>query len=204
MAHTPSRPVPDTLLNLTGYYRLTVEQYHTMIRTGVLIESEPVELLEGHLVNVPRPLSPRAAATRTRVNKVLIGMQWNGWLSFPLGALTLADSEPEPDFSIVRGDERMYATRFPGPGEIGLVGEVSESSITFDRIEKGRIYARAGIPVYWIVNVADKRIEVYTNPDATANPPAYTTRTDYAPGSGVPVTLDGAAVGTIAVSDLIP
>jgi Uma2 family endonuclease len=54
------------------------------------------------------------------------------------------------------------------------------------RIEKGRVYARAGIPVYWIVNVADKRIEVYTNPDATANPPVYTTRTDYAPGTAVP------------------
>jgi Uma2 family endonuclease len=116
----------------------------------------------------------------------------------------LTDSEPEPDFSFVRGDERTYLTRFPGPGEIGLVGEVSDSSLQFDRTEKGRIYARAGIPVYWIINVADRQIEVYTNPDTTANPPAYTTRTDYKPGDTVPITLDGNAAGTILTAELLP
>jgi Uma2 family endonuclease len=201
---TPSRPVPTTLLSLTGFYQLTVEQYRKMIDAGVLVTGEPLELLEGYLVNSPRPLSPRAASIRTRVHYAFHDMELSGWSFFLLGALTLADSEPEPDFSIVRGDERTYSSRFPGPGEIGLVGEVSESSLQFDRIEKGRIYARAGIPAYWIVNVADKQIEVYSDPDTNANPPAYKTRTDYKPGDAVPITLDGRLAGTIPASELLP
>jgi Uma2 family endonuclease len=201
---TASRPVPSTLLNMTGFYRLTVEQYHTMIRAGGFVESEPVELLEGYLVNSPRPNSPLVATARTLINSALFATTWSGWLYFPLGALTLTDSEPEPDFSIVRGDDRTYITRFPAPGEIGLVGEVSDSSLPFDRTDKGRIYARAGIPVYWVVNVVDRQIEVYSDPDPTANPPAYRARTDYRPGDTVPITLGGAVVGTIAAGDLLP
>lgn len=201
---TASRLVPSTLLGLAGFYQLTVEQYRKMIAAGVFIECEPVELLEGYLVNSPRPLSPLAAATRSLVHKTLLTAEPPGWLFFPLGALTLADSEPEPDFSIVRGDERTYSTRFPSPGEIGLVGEVSESSLQFDRTEKGRIYARAGIPVYWVVNVVDKQIEVYSDPDTAANPPAYRTRADYTPGDSVPITLDSQPVGSIPASELLP
>lgn len=201
---TASRPVPATLLNLPGFYRLTVEQYRKMIQVGVLIESDPVELLEGYLVNAPRPLSPRAATTRTLAINKLIHFERVGWPFFPLGALTLTDSEPEPDFSIVRGVDADYRVRFPGLGEIGLVGEVSESSLAFDRRDKGRIYARAGIPVYWIINVADQQIEVYSDPNSSANPPAYRTRTDYQPGDTLPITLDGQAAGTISVSELLP
>lgn len=201
---TASRPVPDTLLKLKGFYRLSVDQYHAMIRAGVFVESEPVELLEGYLVDSPRPLSPRAAVARTRVHKALFRVEPAGWAFFPLGALTLSDSEPEPDFSIVRSNADSYRIRFPGPGEIGLVGEVSESSLAFDRSEKGRMYARAGIAVYWVVNVIDRQVEVYTDPDTTAEVPAYRTRTDYRPGQDVPVVLDSVAAATIPVSELVP
>jgi Uma2 family endonuclease len=84
------------------------------------------------------------------------------------------------------------------------VAEVADSSLHIDRHEKGRIYARAGIPVYWIVNVVDKQIEVYTDPDPTANPPAYRTRTDYKPGDQLPVTLHGKQAATIAVTEMLP
>ena len=201
---TPSRPVPTTLWNLAGFYRLTVGQYRKMIDAGVFSECEPVELLEGYLVNSPRPLTPRAATTRSRINKVFNNMRWEGWCYYPLSSLTLTESEPEPDFSIVRGVDEDYSERFPGLNDIGLVGEISESSLAFDRTEKGRVYARAGIPVYWIVNVADRQVEVYIDPDTAANPPAYRTRTDYKPGDTVPITLDGTQAGTIGVSELLP
>jgi Uma2 family endonuclease len=127
-----------------------------------------------------------------------------GWFLQVQGAIALGASEPEPDGALLRGDETTCDGRLPTATDIGLLIEISDSTLAFDRRDKGRIYARAGIPVYWIVNVADKQIEVYTDPDATAEPPAYRTRTDYKPGDQLPVTLDGNPAGTIAVSDLLP
>ena len=82
-----------------------------------------------------------------------------------------------------------------------MVVEVSDSTLDFDRRDKGRIYARAGIPVYWIVNVVDLQIEVFTNPDPAANAPAYTASAVYLPGQTVPLMLDRVAVATIPVDE---
>ncbi|HVK17875.1 MAG TPA: Uma2 family endonuclease, partial [Fimbriiglobus sp.] len=94
--------------------------------------------------------------------------------------------------------------RHPGAGDIGIIIEVSDSTLAFDRRDKGRIYARAGIPVYWVVNVADRQVEVYTDPQPGATPPAYAARTDYPPGQNVPIVLDGQVAATISAADLLP
>ena len=62
-------------------------------------------------------------------------------------------------------------------------------------------YGRAGIPVYWIVNLRDSQVEVYTDPDPAGG---YRSRVDYRPGDDVPVVIDGQVVGRIAVTDLLP
>ena len=80
---------------------------------------------------------------------------------------------------------------------------MSDSSVGRDRGIKKRLYARAGVGLYWIVNLADRRVEVYTSPAAT-DPPDYATRTDYGPDDAVPVVLDGVAVGAIRVADVLP
>jgi Uma2 family endonuclease len=82
--------------------------------------------------------------------------------------------------------------------------EVADSSLRADRREKGQLYAQAGLSVYWIVNVEDGQIEVYTDPDPAAKPPTYLKRTDYQLGQDVPIVLDGVTVGSVPVSDLIP
>ena len=87
-----------------------------------------------------------------------------GWDLCVQSAVTLTESEPEPDFAVVRGDETAYLTRHPNAADIGLVVEVSDSALPGDRDDKGRIYAQAGIPCYWIVNINDRQIEVYTAP----------------------------------------
>jgi Uma2 family endonuclease len=86
---------------------------------------------------------------------------------------------------------------------VSLVIEVSDSSLGLDRNHKARIYARAGIPVYWVVNVVDKQIEVFTQPSGPGEAPAYAQQDVLAVGTHVPVVLDGATVGTIAVSDVM-
>jgi Uma2 family endonuclease len=67
-----------------------------------------------------------------------------------------------------------------------------------------RIYARAGIAVYWIVNLADRRIEVYTTPSGPGAAPDYAERRDYGAEEAVPVVVDGREVGRIAVGDVLP
>lgn len=81
---------------------------------------------------------------------------------------------------------------------------MSDSSLDRDQQEKAYIYARDGIPVYWIVNLIDRRVEVYTDPTGPADLPQYRTRQDYPPGAAVPVVLDGVTVGTVPVEELLP
>ena len=95
-------------------------------------------------------------------------------------------------------------TRHPSPADIGLVIEVSDTTLAADRIDKCRIYARAGIVCYWIVNLNDRQIEAYTAPSGPTASPGYGQRTDYLNGDQVPLVLDGQTVAMIAVQDLLP
>lgn len=195
-------PAPE-FLDGAGFRRLTIGEYHEMIRTGILLDGEPYELLEGWMVYKMSRGSSHDAIIQA-LFKRLLRLAPNGWDVRGQSAVTIApdDSEPEPDFALVRGDENTFRDRHPGPTDIGLLVEVAASSLRVDRVGKGRIYARAGVPVYWVVNVPEKVVEVYTQPHGTGDTAAYATRTDYAPGSAVPVTLDGAQVGTVSASDI--
>src|SRR5262249_30190275 len=127
-----------------------------------------------------------------------------GWDLRVQSAITLKESEPEPDFAVVRGDESAYLARHPGPADIGLVIEVSDSTLDGDRADKGRIYARAGIASYWIVNLIDRQVEVYTAPSGPTANPAFGQRVDYRVGDSVALVLDGASVAQVAVQELLP
>lgn len=194
---------PPPLLSMAGFVTFTPEQYHKLIDSGVIQEGEPVELLEGYLVEKPMRNPPHDGAL-TRLTYRLPPRLPPGWVTRIQCAVSLADSEPEPDGAVVRGDDTSYDARLPTASDFGVVVEVSDSSLAFDRRDKGRIYARAGIPVYWVVNIPDRRVEVYTDPDPAANPPAYRTRTDHTTGDAVPLFLDGQAAGGVPVSDLLP
>jgi Uma2 family endonuclease len=101
---------------------------------------------------------------------------------------------------VVRGDSDDYTDRHPDPGNIALIVEVAESSLSRDRGEKRDNYGRAGIPVYWIVNLVDRQLEVYANPAGGA---------DRAPTilgemESVNLTIEGQVTSPIAVADLLP
>ena len=95
-----------------------------------------------------------------------------GWCSRVQLPITLSRSEPEPDFVLARGNVRSYLTRHPAPDDAGLVVEVSNSSLNFDRTDKLRIFARGGLKCYWIVNVVDMQIEVFEQPSGPAADPS--------------------------------
>jgi Uma2 family endonuclease len=188
---------------VASFFRLTVDQYHAMIRNGTLSEDDPVELLDGYLVNKMPQNSPHGSAVE-RLTEDLGRVKPPGWRLRIQLPITLSESEPEPDAALVRGVRGAFDGRHPTPADFGIVVEVAESSLTLDRREKGRLYASAGIPIYWVVNVVDGQVEVYTDPDPAATPPAYRTRTDYRPGQDVPVVLDGTAVAAVPAADLLP
>jgi Uma2 family endonuclease len=196
-----SPPVPG-FVGMATFHRLTVEQYHQMIENGILTEDDPVELLEGYMVT-KMPRSPEHDFALTALSSRLHRLVPVMFTIRAQCAATIQESEPEPDIIVARGDEILYRHRHPGPVDTALVIEVSASSLLRDRIDKARIYARADIPVYWVVNVVDRIIEVYTQPSGPGNAPSYASRDDYPLGTTAPVELDGNTIGTIAVADVM-
>ena len=209
-ATTPPQPataVPSYGLPLqgllAGFKRFTVAEYQNLVRTGAVAEDDDLELIEGYLV-YKMGHNPPHDGTLYAVQDILVGFAARGWVYRTQMAFTLPDSEPEPDLVVARGDRRTYFARHPGPADVGIVIEVADSSLAADRADKHRIYARAGVPEFWIVNIPDRQIEVYTDPRPTADPPVYAARRDYRAGDAVPVVLDGARVGAVAVADVLP
>ena len=145
-------------------FRLTVDQYHELVRSGQLTPDDPVELLEGILTFKMPKNTPHAAGTRL-CRRTIEPLLPPGWFYDAQEPITLTDGEPEPDGIVVRGRLEDYLTRHPGPADLALVIEVADSSLDRDRGIKLRSYARAGISVYWIVNLIDRQIEVFSAPD---------------------------------------
>ena len=128
-----------------------------------------------------------------------------GWRYRSEKPITLDDSQPQPDGAIVRGVRGDSFKGHPTAAEIALVIEVSNTTLLSDRTAKLRSYARAGIPIYWIVNLIDRQIEVYTDPDPAADPePTYATRRVFVAGDGVPLVVPGSPTVTIPVASLLP
>ncbi len=181
----------------------SVARYQRMIENGILTPEDKVELLENYVV-LKMPRNPRHDSTLQRMLRPLLRALPSGWDLRVQAAVALADSQPEPDFAVVRGSAADYETRHPGPADVGLVIEVADSSLLRDQRDKTRIYARGAIPCYWIVNLVDRRIEVYSQPTGPLAVPAYASFQTYQPGDAVPLFLDGAAVGTVPAAELLP
>jgi Uma2 family endonuclease len=181
---------------------LTVEQYLRLFDAGILTEDDRVELIDG-LIMAQLPRGPEHDYALMVLSSRLFSLASDTFVVRSRSALILPTSVPEPDFVLARGRREMYRHRHIAYSDTALAMEVSALSLLRDRTDKSRIYARAGIPVYWVVNVIDKVIEVYTQPSGQVPAPAYGKRDDYAIGTAVPVVLDGQTVGTIAVADVM-
>lgn len=195
--------VPPPFQAMTAFRTFSVTDYRRLIDAGFLTDEDRVELLEGHLV-MKMPANPPHNSAVTRLNTRLVRICPAGYVTRCQVSAATADSRPEPDLAFVRGTEAAFDTRDPESHELALVIEVSDTSLVRDRLDKGRIYARAGIPVYWVVNLVDRQIEVYSDPTGPVSAPVYRRRQDFPPGTAVPIDLEGTSIGTVAVSDVIP
>jgi Uma2 family endonuclease len=184
-------------------WRLSVDQYHAMVGAGILTDDDPVELLEGWLVP-QMPKNPSHRIVTLLIRRALERMIPAGWYVDSQEPITTADSEPEPDVVIVRGETQHYPDRHPGPQDVAVVVEVADWTLGRDQGWKKRLYAAAGIPVYWIANLVDNRIEVYSEPSGPVEGPDYHQRQDYGLSDAVPLLIDGVEVGRIPVGDILP
>jgi Uma2 family endonuclease len=199
---TPTLPIESPNLSEwipSPLYRMTLVQYEEMVRTGAFSDRDPVHLINGYLVRKMTQNDPHSTADEL-TGRALDKAVPPGWHARSAKPVRLPpDSKPEPDRSVVRGEIRDYRERSPGPADTGLVVEIAVNSLAQDRMQAG-IYAAAGIPVYWIVNVVGRQVEVYSQPGING----YQVRTDYAAGQRVPLILNGVQVGNVAVDDLLP
>ena len=184
-------------------YRLSVDQYLKMVRARILTEADRVELLEGVIV-AKMSKNPLHIFVGKRIFAALAAALPAGWHVSKEDPVRGVDSVPEPDCAVLRGADSDYLDRLPARGDIALVVEVSDSSLARDRNAKMRAYARAGIPIYWLLNLADSRVEGYSDPTGPVARPSYRQGWAYAIGESAPVLLDGREVGRIAVRDLFP
>jgi hypothetical protein len=152
--------------------RISVDEYHRMIAAGILNEDDPVELLEGWIVR-QLPRGPAHDGTLQLLTYTLRDLLPAGWRVRVRCGWTTQDSEPEPDVAVVTGDLRAFMERHPGPQDTALVVEVAAASLERDRHDKARLYARAGLSCYWVVNLVDRQIEVLTHPVADGERSRY-------------------------------
>ena len=144
---------------------LTCDDYHAMIAAGILDEEDNVELLNGELVFKARK-TPLHAGTVTRLNHVLHLLLHSRSIVSVASAITLEPlSEPEPDVAILKLRDDYYFDAHPKPKDTFLLIEVSDTTLEKDRTVKAPLYAEAGIPFYWIVNLPEMQLEVYSQPD---------------------------------------
>jgi Uma2 family endonuclease len=206
---TPPPPVgdaPDSRYVVTRLpvRRFTVEEYHRLIEQGFFATDERFELLEGWIVAKVSKNPPHDAHV-ARARRVLDQRLPPGWHIRVQSAVTTGDSEPEPDLALVRGDEMDYVARHPEAADTPLVVEVSSSTLADDRVMMGRIYARAGFPTYWIINLVDRQIEVYhIAATSTAALKAFAPARVHRPGEQISLSVGGADVGPIPVTDFLP
>ena len=172
-----------------------------MAAAGILTEDDRVELVNGIVVTKMAKGPAHIWATKRTGDRLeaMLGDDFSLRREAPRGFPPL--HEPEPDLVIARGDDAAYLRRHPEPRDIVLIAEISDTTYPYDRGDKYRAFAESGIPVYWIVNLVDRRVEVYTRPVKAGR---FRSHKDFLPGQQVPVVIDGRPIGQVAVDDILP
>jgi Uma2 family endonuclease len=178
--------------------RLTAERYFGLVEAGVLSEEDRVELLEGVVVAMTPSNPPHAAGVARATEALFLAVARRAHIRPQLSLVLGRYSVPEPDLAVVAGRAADYDASHPKTAL--LVIEVSDASLAQDRLTKAAIYAAAGIPEYWIVNLRDGVVEVMREPDP-AQARWHEVRRVGRDARLELVALPGASV---AVADLLP
>jgi Uma2 family endonuclease len=141
----------------------TVHEYYLMAKAGILTEDDRVELLDGEIIQMT-PIGSRHAYCVDRLTQLLVeGLARRAVVRVQSPVRLSEHSEPQPDVALLRAD-RSYAAAHPGPQDVLLLIEVADTSVETDRQVKVPMYARAGIPETWVIDLTANQVEVSRQP----------------------------------------
>ncbi len=144
-------------------YRFSVEEYHKLGEVGILGEDDRIELLDGELT-IRSPIGSPHFATLNRLVQLFGEHLRSKCTVSPQNPIGLGKySEPQPDIALLKPRPDFYEAGLPGPDDVFLLVEVADASLYYDRA-KLKLYARAGIREVWIVNLSQRVVEVYREP----------------------------------------
>ncbi len=174
-------------------FRVSVENYYKMAKVGILRDGKRYELIHG-VIYEAQPISPEHNYAVQSLTDQLRTCTGETAVVFSQGPARFGDdSEPQPDILVLRSPAERYRRRHPAPDDILLIIEVAGTTLKTDRTLKLQLYARAGIPEYWILNLAKNSLEVYRKADGEEG--RYLEMTTLGEGeSAVPVGLEGCGV----------
>lgn len=151
------------MVELATKYRISADQFVRMAEAGVFPEDARLELIDGEIVEM-RSIGPRHAEVTSRLIDVFASLRGRATLRVQCPGRVGPYGMPEPDFVLARPRPGGHADRHPQPADLLLLVEVAESSLPYDREEKGPLYARHGIAEYWIMNLVEACLEVHREP----------------------------------------
>lgn len=147
-------------------HRFTVSEYREMDESGLLTDNTPTELLDGEIFDMS-PINSLHAAAVKRLNRLLSRVLGDSILLSVQDPVHLSDhSEPQPDIAVLRFRDDYYADEHPTPDDILLIVEVADSTVYKDRNVKMPLYALAGIPETWLVDLGNQTVEVFLQPQS--------------------------------------
>jgi Uma2 family endonuclease len=188
-------------------HRITVKEYHRMAEAGIFGPEPRLELLEGMLVDKMTKNPPHILVTDLLDNLFhRLLPEGSGYCTSMGNPVTIEDrdGEPEPDAMILRGNVRDYASRRRTPADAALVVEVSNTSYAYDRFSKWVTYAGARVPIYWIVDIGRRRLEIHSEPAGQGETAYYGLTQILNQDDEVTLVLDGREIARFAVRDILP
>ncbi len=145
--------------------RISCERYHAMIEKGLLTEADRIELIDGYLLT-KISISPTHSGTVNRLLRLLMTLLGEKVIVAVQNPITIHEfSEPEPDLVVAKFRDDFYAGGHPVPEDILFVIEVADTSLAFDRDTKIPLYAASGIAESWLVDLNDREITVFSQPE---------------------------------------
>lgn len=185
-------------VELLRRHRLSVDDFHRMAEAGILSGDDRVELIEGELIDMA-PIGTRHAACIRGLIQALAGISASVALLDVQNPLRLGSgSEPQPDLMLLRPRVNRYANAHPGPEDVLLLIEVSDTTLAYDRRIKLPLYARHGVPEVWIVDLEGEVVEVFRSPTSAGYAETLRLQRDAALSPALVSNVD------VRVSNLLP
>ncbi len=144
--------------------RFTIDEYHRLVELGFLTENDRIELINGEIIQMAAKGTRHTTCCRNLLEELVLLVVGKAKLQCQDPITLPSNSEPEPDFAIVRKNHDNYLSSHPNQSDVLLVIEIADSSLKYDQEVKLPLYAEAGISDYWIFNLVENHLEAYNEP----------------------------------------